>query len=135
MKSVTPKQKALIKHHMEMLLVEVRVEKPMSEPCTRITDGKPRAAFDTEEEAEAFSLRNENYVGDLPWRCVKCGKVHLYRPDWLLPNRVAQIRRGDEVLTSPVGDQDSCMGWLRENFRPNSGDEFLHIASRELVFH
>jgi hypothetical protein len=133
MKRVTPEQEALIKRHMEMLLAEAKKEKPMSEPCTRITDGKPRGHWRTEEEAGAFALTDENYVGNIPWRCEKCGWFHLYVPMWLLPNRVAEIRRGEEILSSPVGDQDSCLAWLRETFRPELGDEFIQIRRTELV--
>jgi hypothetical protein len=97
--------------------------------CLRL-NGTPRAVFDTIAEAEAFALTNENYVGDIPWRCDRCGRIHLYRPAWLLPNRIAEIRRGDEILSSPVGDQDACIEWLKQNLR--RGDEF-HIRSTELM--
>jgi hypothetical protein len=100
------------------------------QPCLRL-NGTPRATFDTEVEAEAFSLTNANYIGDIPWRCDRCGKVHLYRPVWLLPNRIAEIRRGDEILCSPVGDQDFVNEWLRRNL--SSGDEFIQIRSTEWV--
>jgi len=99
--------------------------------CFQI-NGTPRATFETEHEAEIYALANEHYVGDFPWPCDRCGKFHLYRPEWLFDNRVAQIRRGgDEILSPPVGDQESCLDWLRRNLQ--SGDELLHIASREFL--
>ena len=107
-------------------------EEPMREPCLRL-NGTPRAAFDTIPEAEAFALTNVNYVGDVAYNCLRCKRVHLARPVWLLPNRVAEIRRGGEILSSPVGDQDSCVEWLRKHFRPDLGDEFIQIRSIELV--
>jgi hypothetical protein len=117
--------KELIKLYLQALLDEMK-----KKVCLRL-DGAPRAAFDSFEEAEAFSLTHENYVGDVPYNCMQCKRVHLARPAWLLPNRVAEIRRGDEILSSPVGDQDSCIAWIRQTLRPDLGDEILHIRSRE----
>lgn len=116
-----------MKLYLQILLREM--EEPMK-PCLRL-DGKPRAAFDTTAEAEAFALKTEDYVGDLAYECQTCRRIHLARPAWLLPNRIAEIRRGTQILSSPVGDQDSCVEWLKQNLR--GGDVVSVIRSTDLV--
>jgi hypothetical protein len=104
--------------------------KESSDTCLRL-DGTVRVAFDSFESAEAFALTTVGYVGDVPYNCLQCRRVHLARPLWLLPNRVAVIERGIELVTSPVGDQDACIEWLRRNLR--GGDKILCIRSVELM--
>lgn len=64
------------------------------EPCRR-PSGSFRAFFSTKEEAEAFSADHENtdYHGDIAHRCGKCGRWHLSRVEWLVPE-AARVMRG-----------------------------------------
>jgi hypothetical protein len=57
-------------------------------PCKR-SNGTLRAFFSTREEAEAFAKDPKNwpvYKGDIAHQCGKCGRWHLSRCDWLVPN-------------------------------------------------
>ena len=56
------------------------------EPCRRAS-GKFRAHFPSMEAAEAFAAdpKNTDYHGDIAHLCHKCGRFHLSRPEWLVP--------------------------------------------------
>jgi hypothetical protein len=56
------------------------------EPCRRPSGGL-RAFFSTKEEAEAFAANPAitDYHGDIAHRCWKCGRWHLSRVEWLVP--------------------------------------------------
>jgi hypothetical protein len=59
------------------------VERP---PCLR-KSGSPRAHFLSKEEAESFAANpaNTDYHGDIAHCCGKCGRWHLSRVEWLVP--------------------------------------------------
>ena len=55
------------------------------EPCR--ASGSFRAYFPSKEAAEAFAAdpANTDYYGDIAHRCGKCGRWHLSRVEWLVP--------------------------------------------------
>jgi hypothetical protein len=65
----------------------------LPEPCRR-SSGAFRAFFPTKEEAEAFAAdpANLNYHGDIAHLCYKCGRWHLSRPEWLVPESARHMR-------------------------------------------
>jgi hypothetical protein len=62
------------------------------EPCRRAS-GSFRKHFPSKEAAEAFSAdpRNAAYHGDIAHRCGKCGRWHLYRAEWLVPESARRM--------------------------------------------
>src|SRR5579863_6558881 len=85
-KSVTSQQRGLIKAYLLMLLNEAKQQNSV-EPCKRVS-GRPRAFFETQEQAIAFQSDpvNTAYHHDVVVFCGRCGKFHLSHPDWL-PSR------------------------------------------------
>jgi hypothetical protein len=63
------------------------------EPCRR-PSGTYRAHFPGKEAAEAFAAdsRNTNYDGDIAHHCEKCGRWHLSRVEWLVPEFARRMR-------------------------------------------
>jgi len=64
------------------------------EPCRRAS-GSFRAHFPSEEAAEAFAAdpANTDYNGDIAHRCGKCGRWHLSRAEWLVPEFARRMTR------------------------------------------
>lgn len=63
------------------------------EPCRRLS-GNFRAYFSTKEEAEAFAADPANwpvYKGDIAHLCGKCGRWHLSRVEWLVPESARRM--------------------------------------------
>ena len=62
------------------------------DPCRR-PSGSIRAFFSTKEEAEAFAADPENtdYHGDIANRCGRCGRWHLSRIEWLVPESARRM--------------------------------------------
>jgi hypothetical protein len=69
------------------------VNNEFKEPCRR-PSGSYRAYFATKEEAEAFAAdpKNTDYHGDIAHRCGKCGRWHLSRVEWLVPESARRMR-------------------------------------------
>ena len=63
------------------------------EPCRR-SSGNFRAFFSTKEEAEAFAAdpAHTDYHGDIAHHCGKCGRWHLSRVEWLVPEFARLMR-------------------------------------------
>jgi hypothetical protein len=64
------------------------------EPCRR-SDGTFRAHFPSREAAEAFAADPQNwpvYKGDIAHFCGKCGRWHLSRIEWLVPEFARRMR-------------------------------------------
>jgi len=63
------------------------------EPCRRAS-GSFRAHFASKEGAEAFAAdpKNTDYYGDIAHFCHKCGRYHLSRPEWLVPQFARHMR-------------------------------------------
>jgi len=69
--------------------------------CLR-SNGTPRAAFLSWEDAVAFAQDPANhpvYLGDIAHLCSKCDMYHLSRPEWLEP----QLTHQDAALLESMG--------------------------------
>jgi hypothetical protein len=62
------------------------------EPCRRWS-GAYRAHFPSKKAAEAFAAdsANTDYHGDLARQCGKCGRWHLSRVEWLVPESARRM--------------------------------------------